>query len=126
MQEYWAYSCRAHFVGAIAGAGCPGSIISPVGSTLARTTNYYDSLTRTVNLDCGVFHIDFNGGKFPEIKKKYGPDVSISDPGFLGSVLISAEAESLNIRQVVNEFKLEPLDAYLQRAAGDRNGRLES
>ena len=124
MQNYWAYSCRAHFVGAIAPAGCRGSVISPVGELLARTTNYYDFAVQRINLDCGVFHIDFNGEKFPDIKKKYGPGVKISDPGLLGSVLISCESEGLNIKQVQDEFGLEPLDDYFERAADTRNRSL--
>ncbi len=124
MQNYWAYSCRAHFIGAIGGAGCRGSVISPVGKLLAETTNYYDSAVHTVNLDCGVYHIDFNGEKFPSIKKKYGPDVKISDPGLLGSVLISCEAEGLSVKEVQDEFSLEPLDDYFERAADKRNRSL--
>jgi predicted amidohydrolase len=125
MQNYWAYSCGAHFTGAIAPPGCRGSVISPVGKLLAETTNYYDFIVHTVNLDCGVYHIDFNGEKFSAIKKKYGPDVTISDPGLLGSVLISAETEGLSIGDVQEEFSLEPLNNYFKRAADKRTRHLD-
>lgn len=124
MQNYWAYSCRAHFAGAIAGGGCHGSIISPVGSLIARSTNYYNFIVDTINLDSGVFHIDFNGNKFLDIKKKYGRDVLISDPGFLGAVLISCESEEFDIKHVRDEFSLEPLDDYFARCAGARNAHM--
>ncbi len=123
MQNYWAYSLRAHFAGAIAGPGCDGSVISPVGSLIARSTNYYDFIVQRINLDCGVFHIDYNGAKFRSIKKKYGADVTIFDPGHLGSVLISCQAQGLNIETIRDEFNLEPLDDYFKRAADRRNNK---
>ena len=58
MQAYWAYSCRAHFVAAVAGQ--ESAIISPIGETLASTTNYFDYITAAVNLDCKVAHLDEN------------------------------------------------------------------
>lgn len=121
MQNYWAYSCQAYFAGAIAPPGCRGSVISPVGELVAQTTNYYDFAVQKINLDCGVYHIDFNGEKFPRIKKKYGPDVQISDPGFLGAVLISCETEGLNIKELQDEFRLEPLEDYFERSIAARN-----
>ncbi len=123
MQNYWAYSCRAHSVGAI--AGLPSAIISPAGEIIASTTNHYDFVTASADLDCGLFHIDYNGAKFSDIKKKHGSRVKISDPGHLGAVLVSCESRDLNIRRVVDEFKLEPLDDYFERAISARNKSLE-
>ncbi|MEF3306878.1 carbon-nitrogen hydrolase family protein [Paenibacillus sp. GYB003] len=118
MQSYWAYSCRAHFVGAVAGLPC--TIVSPLGETVASSTNYYPYLTAAVNLDCAVVHIDENGRHFAAIKQKYGPNVSIRDPGYLGSVLISSETDAFSVRDVIAEFGLEPLDDYFARALDHR------
>ncbi len=114
MQAYWAYCCRAHFVAAIAGP--PSAMISPVGVELATTTNYYDYITATINLDCRVAHIDYNEDKFKAMKNKYGPEVTIFDPGFLGSVLITSESDARTAVNLIEEFEIELLDDYMVRA----------
>lgn len=115
MQNYWAYSCRAHFVGSIHHPS-PSSIISPVGEVIASTTNYFNSATATVNLDCCVAHLDYNWDKLIAMKKKYGPKVKVHDPGLLGSVLISSETDEFDVYYPVKEFKIELLDDYFERA----------
>lgn len=118
MQSYWAYSCRAHFVGSVAGLPC--SVISPLGETIARSTNYYPYVTTTVNLDCEVIHIDENGKHFAAIKQKYGPKVKIHDPGLLGAVLLSSESDECSVKTIIDEFRLERLDDYFDRALAHR------
>lgn len=110
MQAYWAYSCRAHFAGAVAGLPC--TVLSPTGEIVATSTNYYHFLTATVNLDCAVLHIDDNGRKFPAMKQRYGAKISIQDPGLLGSVLLSSETEEITVEQVIEEFRLVRLEDY--------------
>ena len=114
MQRYWAYSCRAHFVSAIAGER--SGILSPVGEPIACTTNYFNFVSATVNLDCRVCHLDYNGKPLRDMKQKYGPKVKMMDPGYLGSVLISSETDEFTIDDVVREFKIEVLDDYMARA----------
>jgi len=114
MQRYWAYSCRAHFVSAIAGER--SGILSPVGEPIACTTNYFNFVTATVNLDCRVCHLDYNGKPLRDMKQKYGSKVKMMDPGYLGSVLISSETDEFTIDDVVREFKIELLDDYMTRA----------
>jgi len=119
MQSYWAYSCRAHLVTAICGS--PSRVISPVGEVLATSTNYFDFVTHTVNLDCKVVHLDFNGGKLRDMREKYGPRVSVFDTGYLGSVLISSETDEVTIDELVTEFELELLDDYMARSIAHRD-----
>ena len=114
MQGYWAYTGRAHLVTAIAGP--PSAILSPVGTVLASTTNYFDFVTATVNLDCKVVHLDFNWEKLRAMKAKYGPRVSVYDPGHLGAVLISSESDRLTSGDLVQEFEIELLDDYWSRS----------
>lgn len=119
MQGYWAYSCGAYLATAVY-PPAPSGIVSPVGETVATTTNYRHEVVSTVNLDRAVVHIDYNGAKFAAIKRRYGPAVRIHDPGRLGSVLVSAEAADLSIEQVIGEFDLELLPDYLARARAHR------
>ena len=113
MQSYWAYRCRSWFVGSIARTEC--TILNPLGSRVACSTNYYSSVTATVNTDYEVVHLDGNMEKLFRARKKYGPKISIFDPGHLGSVLITSETPEITASQVVDEFKIERLDDYFNR-----------
>jgi len=119
MQSYWAYSCRTHFVGAVAGQ--PGTIISPVGEVLFESTNYFDFVVGRVNLDCRVVHLDYNWGKLRAMREKYGPKVRVQDPGRLGAVLISSETDEFTIGDMIREFDIEIWDTYMARALAHRN-----
>lgn len=119
MQAYWAYSCRAHFVGAIAGLPC--EIRDPQGDVIASSTNYFDFVVADVNLDCRLAHLDYNWSRLRALKARYGPKVTIKDPGFLGSVLISSEHETVTAEEMVREFEIELLDDYMARALAHRH-----
>ena len=118
MQSVWAYDCRAHFVGAVAGTEC--TVIDPLGEKVAHSTNYVAAVTTQVNLDCTLAHLDYNTGKFRAMKQKYGRGVTISDPGHLGCVLVTNEMDGLTVRDLVAEFGIELLDDYWARALQHR------
>lgn len=124
MQSYWAYSCRAYFASSVY-PPAPSGIISPVGEELFTTTNYHNHVTGTVNLDRVVIHLDYNRAKFGDIKRKYGPQVRIHDPGLLGSVLLTSETDEFTALDVVSEFDLELLDDYFTRVRKHRADHLE-
>ena len=113
VQSWWAYSCRAHFVSAV--AGLPSEIRDPYGQVLATTTNYRDYAVGTVNLDCCMTHYDYNWEKLEALKRKYGVQVTILDPGYFGSVLISSETDEITATDMAKEFEIELLDDYLAR-----------
>ena len=119
MQAYWAYACRAHLVTAV--CGLPSAIVSPVGHELAITTNYFDFAVAEVNLDCQVAHLDFNWDKLRAMRVRYGAEVSVFDPGHLGSVLISSESEERSSADLVAEFGVELLDDYMRRSMAHRS-----
>lgn len=128
MQSYWAYSCRCHFVGAIAGRATPSEIRDPLGRVVASNTNYFDYVVARVNLDCALVHLDYNWERLRKLKAKYGPKVKISDPGCLGSVLVASEHETISVDEMIKEFELELLDDYLARALAFRHkpGNMET
>jgi hypothetical protein len=121
MQSYWAYSCRCHFVGAIAGSATPSEIRNPLGQVIASTTNYFDFAVARVNLDCELAHLDYNWERLRKLKAKYGPKVTILDPGCLGSVLISSEHETISVDDMIKEFQIELLDDYFARSLAFRH-----
>lgn len=122
MQQYWAYSCRAHFVGSMGCVGQPNEFYSPVGHLIASGSNFFRPTTATLNLDCAVVHRNYNDGrmdgnnKLGRLKEKYGADVTIMDPGPLGAVLITSESESVSIDEMINEFDIELVDDYFARS----------
>jgi hypothetical protein len=119
MQGHWAYSCRAHFVGAVAGLPC--EIRYPLGEVVAFNTDYFDYTVADVNLDCRPAHLDYNWSRLRALKNKYGPKVRITDPGFLGCVLITSEDEKTTIDEMVSEFQIELLDDYMARVPAHRH-----
>lgn len=123
MQSYWAYDCRAHFVGSICGDQC--TVLNPLGELVAASTNYHHYLTTTVNLDCKLAHLDYNWGKFAALKAKYGRGVEITDPGHLGCVLLTNWLPDRTITDLVAEFEIELLDDYWARALQHHAGNVE-
>lgn len=121
MQNYWAYSCQAHFVGAFSRRELQGVILNPLGEILAQSTNYFDFITTTINLDCVIAHLGGNFGKLTALKAKYGPAVTIHDPGRLGPVLISSEIPQTSANDMAKEFEIELLDDYFARSLAYRH-----
>jgi len=122
MQNVWAYSCRSYLVSAVAGPPC--QIISPQGVVIAASTNYTKYVTATVNLDYKLAHMDYNLDKLRALKQKYGTKVKITDPGYLGSVLITSETDEVSAADMVAEFGIELLDDYFARSTKAREDSL--
>jgi hypothetical protein len=74
-----------------------------------------------VNLDCRLAHLDYNWLRLRALKSRYGPKVRITDPGFLGCVLISSEDTMITVDEMVKEFNVELLDDYMSRALAHRH-----
>lgn len=114
MQQYWAYSCRSFFIGAV--SGLPGTVIAPNGRIVAETTNHFDYVTTVINLDSRLVHLDENLDKIIKLKKCYGSDFIMDDTGYLAAVLISSETEAVSIDEMIAEVGIELLDDYMQRS----------
>ena len=65
-------------------------------------------------------HLDGNGDKLRALRQKYGPKVSVFDPGHLASVLISSETDEATSAEMVEEFAIELLDDYMERSMAHR------
>jgi predicted amidohydrolase len=119
MQACWAYSCRSYFVAAVAGE--VSEIRDPSGEVLSSSTNYFDYTVAEVNLDCRLVHLDYNWGRLTALKEKYGPLVTIKDPGYLGAVLVTSEDPEISVDEMIEEFNIELLDDYMARALKHRH-----
>ena len=47
------------------------------------------------------------------MKKKYGEEVIIYDPGEIGSVIITSESDRVSAKEMVKEFEITLLDKFL-------------
>ena len=110
MQQAWAYTCRAHFVGAICGQ--QSRVLNPFGETVASSANYFDFVTARVNLDCVIVHLDNHFEKIAAAKKKYGELLQMHDPGYYGGVLLSYEGTDRTVRDIMQEFDMITMDEY--------------
>lgn len=125
MQSYWAYACRAWFIGCVSGDQC--TVINPVGDLVARSTNYQAYVTAEINLDYRVAHLDYNQEKFKAAKRKYGSQLKIYDPGHLAAVLLTSESDSVTMDEIIKEFDIELWDDYYARSMAERHapGQIE-
>jgi len=119
MQAYWAYSCRSYFVAAVAGQS--SEIRNPLGQVVSSNTNYFDYTVAEINLDCRLAHLDYNWERLRALKQKYGPQVSITDPGHLGAVMVTSEHPGISVDEMIEEFEIELLDDYMTRALTHRH-----
>lgn len=121
-QAQWAYSCRSYFVGAICDNPC--YILNPYGNVLAASTNYTKQTSAKVNLDYALCHIDYNWNKLKAAKNKYKEALTVYDPGFVGSVMLTCETPDMTVWDIISEFEIEPLDEYLSRTMVHRSENL--
>ncbi len=110
MQNYWAYSCRCHFVGAV--AGLDSQIRNPFGDVIASTSGYRSFATATVNLDCCLAKRDLDEKRYAAIKAEYGSNVDIEIPPNLGVTLISSKSSDFTAREIMRKFRIPTLDDF--------------
>ena len=121
-QAQWAYTCRSFFVGAVSGHPC--YILNPYGGIIASSTIHMNFVAGRINLDYALCHIDHNKPKILEAKKKYKDALTVYDPGYVGSVMLSCETDEVTVKDIMKEFGIEALDDYFNRARAHREGNI--
>lgn len=91
------------------------SVINVMGDTVLKSGRYDSVIAKTIDLDTGVFHCDFQATVIPDIRKAYGPDVTIEVWYEEGLFTLSTNRDDLSLADVMREFKLESLSGYLAR-----------
>ncbi len=123
MQSVWAYTIGCYFVGAVADE--ENTIINPVGVKVANSTRYSPYLTRKINLDYRVVHLDFNWNGLMAMREKYGQQVDIYDGGQTGVVLVSSNSNEFTADEVCQEFGVTFWEDYYQQSLAARVGNTE-
>jgi len=97
-----------------------GVIVDPLGRTLAESSQYGRIIFARINLDSQIVHIDYNNSRIPALKKKYGPYVKIETASPEAVYFLSSLHPEKSIRAMIEEFEIETLDEYLDRARSER------
>ncbi len=118
MKNFFAFDTRSYFVSSCA-YDCPAEIINPLGETIRKTTNHYNYIVETLNLDYAIVHLDHNWEKIRAAREKY-PLLKLSDAGFIGVVMLTYEGTDTTAKEIVKEFDMRFADEYLDWAREQR------
>jgi hypothetical protein len=118
----WASLLRVYVASAI--LNDLGQIVDPLGDVLVEST-YEAVATARINLDYRVLHTDFCHDKWDSILARYGSGVTLRWHTREGKFLIASEMADVTVTDLMREFELEDLDAYLARARAHRDAALD-
>ncbi len=124
-QSKWAYSCKSFFVCSFSANTAPSEIRNPLGEVVAASTNYYNYAVAVINLDYKIVHLGYNVAKLEALKKRYGKEVAIHDPGLIGSVMVTSEKEGVSVDDMLKEFKIECTEDYFNRSRQVRTDQIK-
>ncbi|MEM2936608.1 MAG: carbon-nitrogen hydrolase family protein, partial [Candidatus Bathyarchaeia archaeon] len=119
----WAFEFGVYMVSAHDGDG--SMIVNPLGRILVQSSAYEPIISRTINLDYEILHIDYNNAKWEKIKGKYGPDVEIEVATPEAVFLLTSHLPTISVDQIIHEFQLETREQYFNRALGIRARALQ-
>ena len=99
-----------------------GFIINPLGEVVAEMNPYISSITKEINLDYVIAHIDYNvpSGKVNAMKEKYRELVEIETPRGLGCLMITSNHPEVSASDMAKEFEIELLDDLFARGRKQR------
>ena len=115
--QCWAQRFGIYFVSAIDAE--LGMIVDQSGKVLAEAT-YEAVITRRINLDRRVLHMDYNWGRMDEMLAKYGTGISFEYFTREAKYAIASERDDLTVDDLIREFELETLDEYWARVHARR------
>jgi predicted amidohydrolase len=98
----------------------------PLGRVIADQWAYQPVVTRRINFDFHILHIDTNERRWADIRAKYGARVELDILGPEGVFMLSSVDPDLTADDVIAEFGLEPRRAYFARANVRRDAALRS
>jgi predicted amidohydrolase len=114
---------QCFFASAIPGEN--GVIVDPLGRALAESSMYGRIIFARINLDSRVVHIDFNIDRVRKLKEKYGPLVKIEVASPEAVYYLTSLHPDVSVGDMIKEFEVETLDAYLDRARAMRKEYLQ-
>jgi len=119
----WAHDLCFFMASAFTGDG--SSIVDPLGRALVRSSAYMPIISRAVNLDFELLHIDYNNEKWDGMRNKYGPGIEVDVATPEAIFALYSNLKGVTVKDIIREFKLETLDEYLARANAVRQKALQ-
>ena len=113
-----AYQCACYFVTSILEEG--SMIVDPLGRILTKSSTYNPVISKRVNLDYEVLHLDYNFEKMKKIKEKYGPKIELNVSRPEGVFMLMSHTEEVSAMDVIKEFNMELRDEYFKRSLNER------
>ncbi len=110
----WAFDFGVPIVSATPGEG--SAIVDPLGRVLAQSSAYQKILSRVLNLDRRVLHIDENHRQWPAIKARYGAGVEIDVATPEAVFALISHLPDVTADDIIRDFALETRTEYFLRA----------
>jgi predicted amidohydrolase len=111
----WAFDFGFYLASANPAQG--SRIVDPLGRVLVTSDETYEPvISRRINLDYAVIHLDYNGKALPRLKEKYGPGAQIDVARPEAVACLYSEAEGVSVNDMIAEFGLERRRDYFERA----------
>jgi hypothetical protein len=121
--QIWAFELGVYIVSAILAE--LGRIVDQSGTVLAEST-YEELVTRCINLDRRLLHMDYNWDKMDAMLEKYGAGVSFEYFTREACYTVASERDDLTVDDLIREFGLMERRAYWERANQVRADALAS
>lgn len=83
-------------------------------------------VTVEINTDREVFHLDQNQNKFPELLRKFGPDIAIEVYQPEAFFTLASLSPDFTVEDIIRDYKLETLRDYLARSKAFREKRMKA
>lgn len=116
--QVWALDFSVYIIAATPGE--QSAMVDPLGRVFAESSPYEPILTRTINLDYVVCHIDYNHSHWDRIRETYGKDVEIAVASPEAYFALISHHPQRSAPEIAQEFGLEPLKDYYARARATR------
>jgi predicted amidohydrolase len=118
----WAYEIGCYVISSTPGE--QSAIVNPLGRILEESYQYNKIISRRINMDYEVLHLDYNHEKFETMKESHGPGVELEVASPEGVFLLHSEEKDTSAREIMKEFGLEARSEYFARATRMRSKAL--
>ena len=119
----WAFNYGIYIVSACTNEG--SMIVDPLGRILTKSSLYMPIISKKINLDYEIFHLDYNWTKFNSIKKKYGANIEFEVTRPEATFMLASEMRDITIKDIIHEFNLETRENYFKRSTKIRDNTLK-
>lgn len=119
----WAYDFGVYLLSATPSE--MSHLCDPMGRVLGDLWDYQPVMTRTINLDFEIFHIDRNQDHWKALRAAYGEHILLDIAGPEGVFLLASTHPEKTVADMIQETGMEPRHDYFRRSTLRREQALE-